>query len=171
MKFRYFALVLMLILTLCACNLNAQNEDNLPTETQSAPVVPSQIPLPTNSSQPSGLPPPPLPTATGNQVESPATQQINQDIAFPSNFPDQYEVQVGSGRIVVIIYEVIINNPGRGRVFLILRDPSGAIIWRLVVTESANTSVEIPVTSSGTYQIGAAVENLEGRYSVNFSVR
>jgi hypothetical protein len=41
----------------------------------------------------------------------------------------------------------------------------------LVVTESANRSVDIPVPSNGTYQIAAAVENLEGRYSINFSVR
>jgi hypothetical protein len=171
MKRRNFAFVLALILMFSACNLNAQDEDSLPTETPSAPIVLSQAPLPTHSPQPTGLPPPPLPIATGNQAESPATQQLNQDIAFPSNFPDQYEVQVGSGRIVVINYEVIINNPGRGRVFLILRDPSGAIIWRLVVMESANTSVEIPVPSNGTYQIAAAVEDLDGRYSINFSVR
>lgn len=195
-----FRLVLIgLALVLAACNLNnpaGETPSSTPTEAEASPTFTLTLdsaPLDTFSPTPliqltdvatpiPGTPrsAPTLPgiAPVGVRPEDvtaaptiPANTTATPEIVFPQNFPDRYEVDVNTGQTLVVNYEVVINNPGRGRVFIVVRDPAGQDIWRLVVTETTTESADVPTSTGGTHEILVAVENLSGRYSVTFARR
>lgn len=139
----------------------------IPGTPRAAPTLPL-IPQMTATLIPVGVRPEDV-TATPNVL--PTGISPTPDIVFPQNYPDRYEVSVSAGQTIVVNYDVVINNPGRGRVFMVVRDPAGQDIWRLVVTETMTDSEEVPASRGGTHVILVAVENLNGRYSVSFGRR
>jgi hypothetical protein len=177
--------ILHLSLLLAACNLEAAPEqpDTLPTEA----TAPSPVPTTTQVQQPVDLQLDsvtattlPLPEATITSPPGPAADHAElpapdtsptANIPFPQTFPDQHEVTIQQGRQLIINYDVIINNPGRGRVYLVVRDPAGETIWQLPVIQTESAAVEIEIQRSGTHEILAAVENLSGRYSLSYEQR
>lgn len=92
-------------------------------------------------------------------------------IVFPDEYPDRKVVTVRSGVTLVVDYEVVINNPGRGMVFLVVRDPIGADVARVRFTESETGELDIQTETGGEYEILVAIENLSGRYSTSYSTR
>lgn len=113
---------------------------------------------------------PPTAASTSDQTPSGgATATL--DIPFPTIFPSEHTVSLNTGRTLIVEYDVTIYNPGTGRVFLKVLDPTGKELHRMVITATEKSSVDIPVATSGEHTILAAPENLSGSYTVAYGFR
>lgn len=111
----------------------------------------------------------PVLTATLSQTISPAVTES--DIPFPETFNDQHEIQAGQGRTIYVNYEVVVNNPGTGRVFIEVRDPEGEAIGQLILSETTSDEFEVTTSTSGAHQLLVTSQNLRGFYSVSYGTR
>ncbi len=90
---------------------------------------------------------------------------------FPETFNDEYQISAGQGRIIYVTYEVVVNNPGTGRVFIEIRDPAGEAIGQLVLTETETAEYEVTTNTAGSHQLLVTSQNLRGYYSVGYGTR
>ena len=171
----------LLALLLAGCNLASPATE--PAVTEAAPTldVPAatptdefQIIIPTVRDQtgPDGgsVPTPDLslpPTAIVPETQSPGDADA---ALFPDTYSEVSELQLRAGQTLIVNYDVEINNPDRGRVFVIVRDPTGEIIWRAMFSATVRDSAEIPIDTAGTYQVAGAFQNLSGSYQLTYDI-
>jgi hypothetical protein len=166
-------LFLMTLGGLSACNLESATPDPV-TETP-----PPSTPLPDRPTESTEIRPEPLDTlpsrrapTLGLPVGTPLGERAPTVVPFPQTFRDEYEIQAREGNTIIVNYIALMDVGNTGTVYLLLRDPDGADIWRLAVEETVREGIEeIPAVTSGTYQLLATSENLDGTYSVSFGVR
>lgn len=103
-------------------------------------------------------------TATAVPLASPTEAS-----PWPETFRDRYEVTTGAGRTIIVDYNVVLNQPGE--VIIFVRDPNGEVIGGEIITETANTTLEVTTDVSGIHEILVAFERLPGSYAVSFSTR
>jgi len=167
-------LFLMALGVLSACNLESATPDPA-TETP----LPSPLPAQPQPTEPAEIRPEPLDTLPSRRaptlelpVGTPLGERAPTVVPFPETFRDVYEIQAQEDNIIIVNYIALMDAGNTGTVYLLLRDPDGADIWRLAVEETVREGVEeIPAVTSGTYQLLATSQNLDGTYSVSFDVR
>lgn len=187
-------LPLALLIVLAACNLSsddaaptAAGTETLiapqtfvaPTATETPPPTDTLIPTNTPIADASATTEPTLPIgvrvataqSVGTPIEYAQTTQAPDTPRFPLDFPDRYTVDALAGQIIIVNYAVTLDNPGVGRVFIVVRDPNGDDIQQLFINSSTEDSAEVPANRSGTYEVLVAFENLRGNYSVTFGLR
>lgn len=174
-SYRSQVMAVCLLALLTACNLESPQSPTRQTTPETPQTAPTQGPTATFTRDPNLTPTsllPPTWTATppGGIPPTPAATAAP-DIPFPATFQGGFPVTVRAGQTLILNYSVTIDNPGRGRVFFVLRDPSGADVWRLAVTETADTSADITISASGEHQLLVASEDLDGQYSISFDFR
>lgn len=183
MKPALFFAALALAGLLTGCNLSPPSAPDWPTPTPEIleePTVPLDdqfeiiVPQSREQTGPDGAT---LPTPASSPDLSlpptaiaPAPEDADAAL-FPDTYPDVAEVQLRAGQTLIVNYDIQINNPDRGRVFIIVRDPTGAIIWRAMFSETVRASAEVPAETGGMYQVAAAIQNLSGSYQMSFDIR
>jgi hypothetical protein len=167
----------LLLLWMTGCNLTAvPTPTNSPTETSApptattgltatiAPVVTATSEVPLITILPETDAPTPLST-------SGVTQATGADIPFPTTYINSYGITASEGQTIYINYDVTVTNPGRGRVFILVLDPSGVEAGRLVVADTRADTLEIEATVSGDYLFYITPENLSGNYTSSYGTR
>ncbi len=185
---------LMLMILLAGCNLNTPTEEAsleplaptneagatlAPILTNTPAVAPTRTPnltLPFTATPGNA----PQAAATTNSSGNPGIQLINTEalptvdttIPFPTTYPFTYPASVRAGQTLLINYTATIFNPGVGRVFIVVRDPTGQVIFRLIVEASAQTTAEVPITTTGEHQILAATsQGYSGDFALTYTTR
>lgn len=112
-----------------------------------------------------------IPTAGVTSIATSTLATTTSEFTFPSVYPTVNSVTLRQGQTLLVNYDVTIFNPGQGRVYIVVRDPSGEDIYRLVVTETTKETAEVPVEEGGQFEILAAPENISGQYSISYGFR
>jgi hypothetical protein len=167
----------LLLLSMIGCNLAAvPTPTNSPTETDAPPTTTTGLtatiaPVATATSEvplitilPETDAPTPLST-------SGVTQSIGADIPFPTTYINSYAITAREGQTIYINYDVTVTNPGRGRVFILVLDPTGVEAGRTLVTDTRVDTLEIEARVSGNYLFYITPENLSGSYTSSYGTR
>ena len=182
--------LLVLLLALAGCNLNADEEDVTPE------AIPTQAELPPPATfQVTNTPPPiqltdrpsvgvtivpdirasitPEPTSNAQPFpvyDSTSTAQPTVTAELPSTYKDRYETQVTANVTLIVDYNVTLNRTGQ-YVTLWVRDPNGTILGSKTVTQTEAASLEVQTQVSGTHEILVYFDRLDGGYQVSFRTR
>jgi len=184
--------LLALLLLLAGCNRGSPTAPDWPTPTPEILEEPTNTPeddpfeiiIPTVPDQtgPDGvsaptldlsLPPTAIPAGTdtgGTDSGDPMPEDADAAL-FPDTYSEVSELQLRAGQTLIVNYDVQINNPDRGRVFVIVRDPAGEIIWRAMFSATVQASADVPIDTTGTYQVAGAFQNLSGTYELSYDIR
>jgi hypothetical protein len=167
----------LLLLWMTACNLTAlPTPTHSLTETAAPPTatteltptiasvvtVTSEVPLITIL---------PLTDALTPLSTNGVTQSTGADIPFPTTYINSYGITAREGQRIYINYDVTVTNPGRGRVFILVLDPTRREAGRLVVTDTRADTLEIEAMVAGDYLFYITPENLSGNYTSSYGTR
>lgn len=101
--------------------------------------------------------------ACGSSSDATPTPEM---IDFPTEFDERFTIGAFSGQNIVIDYSLTINNPGTGRLFIMVRAPDDEAIWQQVITEAGEGSITVPVQLDGDHQVLAAQGDLDGQFTI-----
>lgn len=175
---RLFTGLMLIVVLLAGCNLNAA-----PTATQTfateAPTIPPTLEstLVTTTPQPTTITPNGSLTPTGELTPTISASAavpvstIEAGVPFPTLYINSYSISAREGQTIYVNYEVTLDNPGQGQVFLLVLDPTGVEAGRLALSETKTDVLEVEAELTGAYILYVTPDNVRGNYATSFGTR